>query len=544
VSAVVTPIDRYLAEQRDATAVERFARRHDADLLVPGERWYADRLPTSSPGPGEQSAFRVDLDQCTGCKSCVAACHSLNGLDDGESWRSVGQLVGRDADRPRMQHVPAGCHHCLDPACLAGCPTNAYEKDPFSGIVRHLDDQCIGCSYCELTCPYEVPTLNRRLGIVRKCDLCTDRLTDGEAPACVQACPTSAITITVVDVQQVRAETRSGAVVPGAPASALTGPTTQYVGASDVLGHPGSFDGADHHAVRPSRGHPPLAVMLVLTQLSVGAMLATVLADFSSGAPMPAGAAAGAALAGVVALGASVLHLGRPAMAWRAVLGVGHSWLSREIVAFGIYAAAATAYAGASVVRAPIAGPLAAAAAASGITAVGCSALVYIVTGRASWRARATVWRFAATAASTGPLLFTSIMLWASAGGPLDQRARWTALCAVAVTASAMVAKLGGEVLVLRTGRSPSAPERARAARLLTGPLALQSQWRFALGGVGGIVGPAVMLLVLSRAEPSAVAGAVVATLALACTVAGELVERHQFFTASVAPRMPGGSRR
>ena len=53
------------------------------------------REPATGPGPGQQYGFRVDLDACTGCKACVAACHSLNGLDDGETWRAVGLVVGK-----------------------------------------------------------------------------------------------------------------------------------------------------------------------------------------------------------------------------------------------------------------------------------------------------------------------------------------------------------------------------------------------------------------------------------------------------------------
>src|SRR6185369_3646357 len=163
-------------------------------------------------------AFEVDLDSCTGCKACVSACHSLNGLDDDETWRDVGLLIGGDRRHPFQQTVTTACHHCADPACLNGCPVLAYEKDPVTGIVRHLDDQCIGCSYCILKCPYDVPKFNHRLGIVRKCDMCHGRLLHGEAPACVQACPHEAIRIDIVNQNSVRAVSAipGVSVLPGA----------------------------------------------------------------------------------------------------------------------------------------------------------------------------------------------------------------------------------------------------------------------------------------------------------------------------------------
>ena len=89
-----TPIDHWLAEQADLTAVERFSQRHDAHTGPVQQRYYRDLLPATAPAPGQQYAFAVDLDTCTGCKACVAACHSLNGLDDDESWRKVSRIDG------------------------------------------------------------------------------------------------------------------------------------------------------------------------------------------------------------------------------------------------------------------------------------------------------------------------------------------------------------------------------------------------------------------------------------------------------------------
>ena len=136
-----TLIDDLLAEQQRLTAVERFARRPERDALPAQARYYHDLIPLTKPALGEQYAFGVDLDVCTGCKACVSACHSLNGLDEDELWRDTGLLLGGSVGEPWQQTVTTACHHCVEPACLEGCPVRAYEKDPTTGIMRHLDDQ-------------------------------------------------------------------------------------------------------------------------------------------------------------------------------------------------------------------------------------------------------------------------------------------------------------------------------------------------------------------------------------------------------------------
>lgn len=93
----LTLLERSLAEQGDLSAVERFSARHDADTPDLKTGIYRALLPARAPAPGEQFAFEVDLDACSGCKACVTACHSLNGLDEAETWRSVGFLHGGSA---------------------------------------------------------------------------------------------------------------------------------------------------------------------------------------------------------------------------------------------------------------------------------------------------------------------------------------------------------------------------------------------------------------------------------------------------------------
>ena len=352
VPAGMTLVDRYLLEQQELSAAVRFSQRHEADELPLQARYYSELLPATPPGPGEQYAFEVDLDSCSGCKACVVACNSLNGLDENETWRDVGLLYGGSDAQPFLQHVTAACHHCLDPACLNVCPVRAYEKDAETGIVRHLDDQCIGCQYCVLACPYDVPKYNAARGIVRKCDMCSSRLAVGEAPACVQSCPNSAIRIATVSRQAAAENCETGAFLPGAPDPQHTQPTTHYK-TNRVF--PRNTLPADYYSVQPEHAHWPLVAMLVLTQLSVGAFLVELVAELFFESPViespglnaiRAVHAGGALLFGLVALGASTLHLGRPHLAFRAVIGLATSWLSREILAFGVFATLAVLYAG------------------------------------------------------------------------------------------------------------------------------------------------------------------------------------------------------
>ena len=103
-------VDHHLQlQQPPATAVDRFARAHD-EAASPGGPELAGRysalMPATPPGDGQQYAFEVDLDACSGCKSCVAACHAMNGLEEEESWRDVGLLHGGGEAQPVLQHWP------------------------------------------------------------------------------------------------------------------------------------------------------------------------------------------------------------------------------------------------------------------------------------------------------------------------------------------------------------------------------------------------------------------------------------------------------
>ncbi|MDP1794779.1 MAG: DmsC/YnfH family molybdoenzyme membrane anchor subunit, partial [Acidimicrobiales bacterium] len=134
----------------------------------------------------------------------------------------------------------------------------------------------------------------------------------------------------------------------------------------------------------------------VLTQLAVGAFVANLL----RGEVQPLNATVSLAV-GILAMGASVLHLGRPLYAYRAVIGLRHSWLSREIVAFGAFMGLATPYAASVWWDRPIV-PLGYAAAATGLAGVACSVLIYTKTRRRSWKPWSVSLRFFGGAAISG----------------------------------------------------------------------------------------------------------------------------------------------
>lgn len=521
-------------QQRLQTPVSRFATAI-ADVPAPAVR-YRELIPLGAPRPGEQYAFEVDLDRCTGCKSCVSACHSLNGLDETESWRDVGLLVGGDERRPFQQTITTACHHCADPGCLNGCPVLAYEKDPVTGIVRHLDDQCIGCQYCILKCPYDVPKYNRRLGIVRKCDMCHSRLAAGEAPACVQACPTQAIRITRVAVTAGPTRVDPTGFLAAAPSPGHTQPTTRYVSRRPL---PAGLQAADAAGLRLQPAHWPLAVMLTLLPLAAGASTLSAGLAWQPGDAAALGADRATAigwLAGAIGLTTSVAHLGRPLRAWRIFLGWRRSWLSREALVFGLWFAVATL---AFALRWPealrvwqgwtslvdLTGDLALAVAVLSallaLVGLGCSSMIYADTPRVAWR-----WSL------TGPRFFGSAVIAGAATAlALGQ---WTEVSAGALVVATLL-KLAGELRAIgpieADDDAPITPALT-TARLLGGPLRVVFGLRVTMALLGSALAP--IAIVAGVLPPAAAAGVWVLAMA------GEFVDRCLFFRAADPSKMPG----
>lgn len=503
-----TLIDELLSEQAALqTPVARFSEVHDREPdLAPH---YRQLIPLGKPAPGEQYAFEVALDRCTGCKACVSACHSLNGLDDHEAWRDTGVLLGGDEAAAWQQTVTTACHHCEDPGCMNGCPVGAYEKEKDTGIVRHLDDQCIGCSYCILKCPYDVPKYSKKRGIVRKCDMCHQRLAVGEAPACVQACPTDAIRIVKIETGRARrpAEPMFSSLIhnpqSAIPDSSITRPTTRYTG-RDM---PATAFAADRAALVPQHAHWPLILMLVLTQAGVGILPAS-----SYSFPLTLTAA----ILFYHGMAASVFHLGQPLKAWRFFLGLKTSWLSREILAFSLYAPIPLIHCVLpflpdfpfknhfSLLTSHSALP-------AGLIAVFTSVMIYHDTRRSLWRLPRTAIRF-----------FGTVISFATLGNLIAHPGSATAMM---IFAAVVLLKLVPEIRMLQLGEDEDTPwsPDVHSARLQLGPLGIILRSRVAL---------ALIAIVAAIFNPWA---------APPILLAAEILERQLFFQSVQAPKMPGG---
>jgi len=127
-------------------------------------------------------------DRCIDCKACVIACQAENKVPLGRARLRINHKASL-GPCPRVGTLfePENCHHCDAPSCMRVCPTGAtYKRE--DGLVLVHWDQCIGCRYCVLACPYDMRYPHPEYGVADKCTFCEHRLARSEEPACVQTC--------------------------------------------------------------------------------------------------------------------------------------------------------------------------------------------------------------------------------------------------------------------------------------------------------------------------------------------------------------------
>lgn len=152
-----------------------------------------------------------DATRCIGCRKCEAACNQVNELPkpakpfddltvletkrrtDAKTYTVVNKYLPEAGKPPVFRKIQ--CNHCLEPACASACFVHAFKKTE-TGAVAYDPSVCVGCRYCIVACPFNIPTYEYDKALsprVMKCTLCQPRLLEGKLPGCVEACPKEAL---------------------------------------------------------------------------------------------------------------------------------------------------------------------------------------------------------------------------------------------------------------------------------------------------------------------------------------------------------------
>jgi formate dehydrogenase iron-sulfur subunit len=176
-------------------------------LGVTGVSLAIGRKSGAAPTSGnsiEFSGILYDSTRCAGCQTCESACAEANGLPEPVGTIEAG--VVRKTDESHRTVVNAynstkgevyakkQCMHCNEPACTAACLTQAMYKTN-EGAVIWRGDKCMGCRYCMVSCPFDIPKFEYHSANpkIEKCNMCYGRLSEGKIPACVENCPAEAL---------------------------------------------------------------------------------------------------------------------------------------------------------------------------------------------------------------------------------------------------------------------------------------------------------------------------------------------------------------
>lgn len=172
-----------------------------AGMGLAGLAIYPETTPQSTSANLDAYGVLYDASACIGCRECEIACKSRRELPveyepelDADNWTII-KLYQDAESQSDYSFVKRSCMHCVDPACVSACPVGAMQKTE-DGPVIYDETICIGCRYCMAACPFDIPKYEweKVFPRVQKCDMCSDRLSEGQQPACVEACKIGALT--------------------------------------------------------------------------------------------------------------------------------------------------------------------------------------------------------------------------------------------------------------------------------------------------------------------------------------------------------------
>lgn len=158
-----------------------------------GTAGYSAPLETEKQEKKPHYGMIFDQNKCVGCSDCEIACKKTNAIPDGQ-MRLYVQNKTNPATPMDKKYVRVSCQQCVDAPCVSVCPSKACHRDPKTDIVTMHADDCIGCKYCIVACPYDVRFMNRRTNTAENCNFCLDtNLAKGKLPACVESCKYKAL---------------------------------------------------------------------------------------------------------------------------------------------------------------------------------------------------------------------------------------------------------------------------------------------------------------------------------------------------------------
>ncbi|MGE0040543.1 MAG: hydrogenase 2 operon protein HybA [Vicinamibacterales bacterium] len=157
--------------------------------------------------PPDAVGMLYDTTRCIGCKACVVACADANDRIRDTAWsegkwqapldlnQNTKNIIKLYEEGPYRSYVKQQCMHCVDPACANACMLGSLKKREY-GIVTYDPSLCVGCRYCQMACPFNIPKFEWTKAFdpkIVKCELCNHRLAEGKEPACCEVCPREAV---------------------------------------------------------------------------------------------------------------------------------------------------------------------------------------------------------------------------------------------------------------------------------------------------------------------------------------------------------------
>lgn len=273
--------------------------------------------------------FIFDANKCVACGACLLACQIENGTQANALWRNVYESNSQKHPEIPIFYLSMACNHCQEPLCLKNCPALAYSQDKKTGAILHNEEKCIGCSYCTWACPYNAPKFSKETGTVQKCTFCNTVILEDGIPACANACPTGALRFSNKKQENIKLKPIEKFSIK---------PRLHYISKRNKK--PAKYDEQLFSKTAISLEKQPESKISVSKEwpLLIFTFLTTfIVASYSVPFYFMPVDKIFLILIFTIAAFFSIFHLGKKKRAFRSLLNVRDSWLSREILLFGIF---------------------------------------------------------------------------------------------------------------------------------------------------------------------------------------------------------------